>query len=167
MKNSEDKKNNLRIVIAQTQNVVTTKNEQTKDKVTSSVKVPLKTWDFETEKYILKDGKKVKTRFDQKKSLLAIVNGTYAIIEREKQRKKEGLRPFNPIQISKPLEIVLTWNNSRKIILAIEESGTVKAYNYKQGSKQDLNKAKGRFFHEIKDILNGYNVKDIFEDFTA
>lgn len=156
MKTSENKTNNLRIVIAQTQNVVTTKNEQTKDKVTSSVKVPLKTWNFETE-----------TKFNQKKSLLAIVNGTYAIIEREKQRKKDGLRPFNAIQISKPLEIILTWNNSRKIILAIEESGTVKAYNYKQGSKQDLNKAKGRFFHEIKDILNGYNVKDIFEDFTA
>tara|TARA_R100001198_G_scaffold54068_2_gene30489 strand:+ start:109 stop:558 length:450 start_codon:yes stop_codon:yes gene_type:complete len=148
--------NNLRIVIAQTQKVVTTKKELTTDKVTSENKVNLKTWNFDTE-----------SKFNQKKSLLAIVNGTYAIIEREKQRKKEGLRPFNPIQISKPLEIVLTWNNSRKIILAIEESGTVKAYNYKQGSKQDLNKAKGRFFHEIKDILNGYNVKDIFEDFTV
>ena len=148
--------NNLRIVISQTQKVVTTKKELTKDKVTSENKVNLKTWNFDTE-----------SKFNQKKSLLAIVNGTYAIIEREKQRKKEGLRPFNPIQISKPLEIVLTWNNSRKIILAIEESGTVKAYNYKQGSKQDLNKAKGRFFHEIKDILNGYNVRDIFEDFTA
>jgi|GEM_PF-6128044 len=148
--------NNLRIVISQTQKIVTTKKELTKDKVTSENKVNLKTWNFDTE-----------SKFNQKKSLLAIVNGTYAIIEREKQRKKDGLRPFNPIQISKPLEIVLTWNNSRKIILAIEESGTVKAYNYKQGSKQDLNKAKGRFFHEIKDILNGYNVKDIFEDFTA
>lgn len=148
--------NNLRIVIAQTQKVVTTKKELTTDKATSENKVNLKTWNFDTE-----------SKFNQKKSLLAIVNGTYAIIEREKQRKKDGLRPFNPIQISKPLEIVLTWNNSRKIILAIEESGTVKAYNYKQGSKQDLNKAKGRFFHEIKDILNGYNVKDIFEDFTA
>ncbi|GAF88991.1 unnamed protein product, partial [marine sediment metagenome] len=33
--------------------------------------------------------------------------------------------------------------------------------------KQDLNKAKGRFFNEIKDLLTGYNVKDIFEDFTV
>ena len=145
--------NTLRIVIKQDQKVVTTKKEQTTDKVTSNQKVDLKTWDFKTEE-----------KFNQKRALLAIVNGTYAIVDREKKRKKDGLRPYNHIQISKPLEIVLTWNNSRKIVLTIEEKGTVKAYNYKYGSKQDLNKAKGRFYHEIKDLLNGYNVTDIFED---
>lgn len=145
--------NTLRVVIKQEQKVVTTKKEQTTDKVTSAQKVDLKTWDFKTEE-----------KFNQKRALLAIVNGTYAIVDREKKRKKEGLRPYNSIQISKPLEIVLTWNNSRKIVLTIEEKGTVKAYNYKYGSKQDLNKAKGRFYHEIKDLLNGYNVTDIFED---
>ncbi len=88
--------NNLRVVIRQTQKVVTTKKELTTDKVTSEQKVDLKIWDFNTEK-----------KFNQKLSLLAIVNGTYAIVEREKKRKKEGLRPFNPIQISKPLEIML------------------------------------------------------------
>lgn len=155
--NNQEKKNKLRVVIRQTQNIVTTKNEQTKDKVTSSEKVDLKTWTFETDK----------KRLNQKLSILAIVNGTYQLIDREKKRKKDGLRPFNKIQVSKPLDIILTWNNKRKIILTTEESGTVKAYNYKYGSKQDLNKAKGRFFHEIKDILNGYDVKDIFEDFTV
>jgi len=148
--------NNLRVVIRQSQNVVTTKKELTTDKCTSIEKIDLKTWNFETNE----------KRLDQKKSILAIVNGTYQLIEREKTRKQNGLRPFNKIQVSKPLDIILTWNNKLKIVLTTEESGTVKAYNYKQGSKQDLNKAKGRFFHEIKDILNGYDVKDIFEDFT-
>lgn len=150
------KENSLRVVIRQSQKVVTTKKELSTDKLTSEQKIDLKTWDFQT-----------KNKFNQKQSLLAIVNGTYALVEREKRRKSDGLRPFNPIQISKPLEIILTWNNSRKIILTTEEKGTVKAYNYKQGSKQDLNKAKGRFFHEIKDLLTGYDVKDIFEDFTV
>jgi len=148
--------NNLRVVIRQSQNVLTTKKELTTDKVTSQEKIDLKIWNFETNE----------KRLNQKLSILAIVNGTYQLIEREKTRKKNGLRPFNKIQVSKPLDIILTWNNKRKIILTTEESGTVKAYNYKQGSKQDLNKAKGRFFHEIKDIINGYDVKDIFEDFT-
>ena len=150
------KENNLRVVIRQSQKVITTKKELSTDKLTSDQKVDLKIWDFNTT-----------NKFNQKQSLLAIVNGTYALVEREKNRKNEGLRPFNPIQISKPLEIILTWNNSRKIILTTEEQGTVKAYNYKQGSKQDLNKAKGRFFYEIKDLLTGYDVKDIFEDFTV
>ena len=150
------KENSLRVVIRQSQKVVTTKKELSTDKLTSEQKIDLKIWDFQTT-----------NKFNQKQSLLAIVNGTYALVEREKQRKSDGLRPFNPIQISKPLEIILTWNNSRKIILTTEEKGTVKAYNYKQGSKQDLNKAKGRFFNEIKDLLTGYNVKDIFEDFTV
>lgn len=145
--------NTLRVVIRQDQKLVTTKKEKSTDKTTSFQKVDLKTWTFETEQ-----------KFNQKKALLAIVNGTYAIVDREKNRKKDGLRAFNPIQISKPLDITLTWNNSRKIILTIEDKGTVKAYNYKHGSKQDLNKAKGKFFHDIKDLLNGYNVKDIFED---
>jgi hypothetical protein len=149
------KENSLRVVIRQSQKVVTTKKELSTDKLTSDQKIDLKIWDFKTT-----------NKFNQKQSLLAIVNGTYALVEREKKRKSDGLRPFNPIQISKPLEIILTWNNSRKIILTTEEKGTVKAYNYKQGSKQDLNKAKGRFFNEIKDLLTGYNVKDIFEDFT-
>ena len=150
------KENNLRVVIRQSQKVITTKKELSTDKLTSDQKVDLKIWDFNTT-----------NKFNQKQSLLAIVNGTYALVEREKNRKNEGLRPFNPIQISKPLEIILTWNNSRKIILTTEEQGTVKAYNYKQGSKQDLNKAKGRFFYGIKDLLTGYDVKDIFEDFTV
>jgi len=150
------KDNTLRVVIRQSQKVVTTKKELSTDKLTSDQKIDLKIWDFNTT-----------NKFNQKQSLLAIVNGTYALVEREKNRKNEGLRPFNPIQISKPLEIILTWNNSRKIILTTEEQGTVKAYNYKQGSKQDLNKAKGRFFYEIKDLLTGYDVKDIFEDFTV
>lgn len=145
----------LRVVIRQDQKVVTTKKEKTTSKVSSSQTIDLKTFDFET-----------KEKFSQKKALLAIVNGTYALVDREKKRKKDGLRAFNPIQISKPLQIILTWNNSRKIVLTIEEKGTVKAYNYKHGSKQDLNKAKGRFYNEIKDLLNGYNVSDIFEDFT-
>ena len=150
------KENNLRVVIRQSQKVITTKKELSTDKLTSDQKVDLKIWDFNTT-----------NKFNQKQSLLAIVNGTYALVEREKNRKNEGLRPFNPIQISKTLEIILTWNNSRKIILTTKEQGTVKAYNYKQGSKQDLNKAKGRFFYEIKDLLTGYDVKDIFEDFTV
>ena len=150
------KENCLRVVIRQNHKVVTTKKELSTDKLTSEQKIDLKIWDFQTT-----------NKFNQKQSLLAIVNGTYALVEREKKRKSDGLRPFNPIQISKPLEIILTWNNSRKIILTTEEKGTVKAYNYKQGSKQDLNKAKGRFFNEIKDLLTGYNVKDIFEDFTV
>ena len=40
--------NNLRVVIRQTQKVVTTKKELTTDKVTSDQKIDLKTWDFKS-----------------------------------------------------------------------------------------------------------------------